>query len=378
MASDPDHKSTYILDQRLYSVLGNLHIRGRSDDTWRPSRAFMEEASQKLACYVKEAANGKYNVQLIPFELLRSELDCLLEEVTAHLPDSTVVTTARSLAFGRGLPCLEINRLITPNQKPRSEWWRLDNGRTRPECDHYGDIIGVGPRPGFHNLDKQIEAIKVRASGTPVILLEDGAFSGRTLCFVLDRLTKVGIKVAAVVVGYLFPDADRHIRERYNGEIHSWQKPEDLNSHSEWMPDHDFIPFLPGTGRVLGYAASGINRPIYNLNGFHLCRPYVYPFGDPTGWASIPFETAARFSSQCIALTARIFDEIERLAGQQVTIGDLRTTHCPRIGIPISVHKDDLPPLDVSVSTWLRTGGALASAAIEDSSRSCDAQLVHV
>ena len=363
-------KSTFILDQRLYSVLGNLHIKGRADDEWRPSRTFTEEVSQKLACYVKEATEGAYNVQLIPFELLKSELDRLLEEVTVHYPDSTVVTTDRSLAFGRGLPCLEINRLITPNQKPRSEWWRFDNGQTNDEGDLYGDIIGLGPRPGYHNLDKQIEAIKVRASGTPVILLEDGAFSGRTLCLVIDQLSKAGIKVVAIVVGYLFPDANRHIREIFNGEIHSWQKPEDLNSHSEWMPDHDFIPFLPGTGRVLGYAASGINRPIYNLNGFHICRPYIYPFGDPTGWASIPFKTAAGFSTQCILLTARIFDEIERLAGQQVTIGDLRTSHCPRVGLPISVHKDDLPPLNVPVNTWLRTGGVQSSAAIEDSARS--------
>jgi len=341
-------KSKYILEQTLAKTLRHLHLSEHGSPHPVLNEDSIQGLSKDLLGLVERAVSGKFEIQVISFEELKSRLDSLLEKMFQKYPDATAVTTDRDLAFFRGIPCLELNRLIAPSLRPRWEW-KSTGGSCSGE---YGEIIGVGPRPGTHNLEKQMQSIKSRVGNGAVVILEDGAFTGSTLRLILNLFQQAKIEIVGIVLGFLFPAAAQQLADyNFKGEVLYWMGPEDLNDHAEWMPDHDFLPFMPGSGRVVGYTLNGRHRPVYNLNGFHLCKPYIYPFGDPTEWASIPSENAHIFSRDCLLLAENLFWEINRSIGADapLVLKHLRSTRIPRVGIPVSVTSQEFPDLNQSI-----------------------------
>lgn len=198
-------------------------------------------------------------------------------------------------------------------------------------------------------MDHQINAIATLADGSPVVLVEDGAFTGFTVEYLLTLLKNKGIHVAAVVIGICFPGAMDNIRKDFAGEI---IVVEETKCPYEWMPDHDFIPFAPNCGRVFGGKFGDSLLPYYNHDGYSYCFPYILPFGDPVKWASLPPEVSWKFSLFCLHSSVALFEKLDELNGRKITMEDLNGA-TPRISVPMSLGSSHLPDAECPVSEFL-------------------------
>ncbi len=175
--------------------------------------------------------------------------------------------------------------------------------------------VGIGHRPGTPSLLHQVR--KIRESGVrEVVLVDDVIFSGSLIERVDHLLDQLGIHVCVVCAGVGIGEGiGRLTSQGYDVRcVRRFEKVVDE------ICERDFVPGVPQSGRaILGNDRVGV--------------PYLYPFGDPVGWASIPPEQAEIFSAFCIAHTIVLFEEIERLSGRMVRCCDLAR-------LPIGVPQD--------------------------------------
>ena len=246
----------------------------------------------------------------------------------ASLKDCVVLSTCAELASPRRGHLIEVNRIV----------------------NHDGDVIGLGPRPGNPSLNDQIAGIARAVQGKQVVLIEDGAFSGQTLEYVIGRLLSHRINVSAVVVGICFPSAIKKISSTFRG---NFVVIEESTKPFEWMPDHDFIPFAPNCGRVFGGNFGNEVLPHYSHDGLSYCFPYVRPFGNPAKWASIPTDHVGEFSLFCVRKALELFELLEEMNDREITISDLKGS-TPRISLPITAGSSGLSNPDMNIVSFLR------------------------
>lgn len=211
-----------------------------------------------------------------------------------------------------------------------------------------GEMIGHGPRPGFKSLKEQFNDLEKKIAGRSVVLIEDGAFTGSTLRFVLNKLSEMGLKVTAVVIGFCCTRAHAVLKEVFAGELVIVDPLENL---VDWIPDHDLIPFIPNCGRVLGEVLSSGYAPMQTIDGISCAYPYILPFGKMEKWATMPTEGARDLSRFCLDTSIDIFG---RIGNGKVTIGEVLKA-CPRVSLPISMgDHDTLPSLEMEVVNFLK------------------------
>lgn len=217
--------------------------------------------------------------------------------------------------------------------------------------DYDGKILGIGPRPGTESISAQIEHIANYAHDRQVILVEDGSFTGKTLRYILEMLQNKHVRVSAVVLGFVFQNAREIIREGFNGEIFDIEK---VDGIIDWMPDHDFMPFVPSNGRVIGHRCSGELLPIYDQDGLTQCVPYLDGFCPLTDWAGIPAEGCREITEFFISATYELFEIISFLNDSRIlTIGDLAGT-LPRVSIPFSLYGQPTVTKDTPILGFLK------------------------
>ncbi len=213
-----------------------------------------------------------------------------------------------------------------------------------------GKIIGHGPRPGFDFLKKQFDDLANKIAGRPVVLIEDGSFTGGTLRSVIQELKSRDIQVPTIIIGFCCTRAKAVLKEVIQGELVIVNPIEDL---IDWIPDHDLIPFIPNCGRVLGEQVSHSFMPVMN-DGISRAYPYILPFGRMEEWASLPTEGAKKLSKFCLDTAIEVFGRIEGHNGRLVTIRDLLKSN-PRVSMPISMGDNaELPPLETGVVEFLK------------------------
>lgn len=214
-----------------------------------------------------------------------------------------------------------------------------------------GEIIGYGPRHGFSSLNKQFDDLALKIGNRPVILIEDGAFSGKTLCFILDKLKAYGLKVPTVIMGFCCARAEVRLKESFSGEMIIVEPIKDL---VDWIPDHDLIPFTPNCGRVLGEQTPNGFVARETEDGHTYAYPYILPFGKMNEWSSLPLHCIEDLSRFCLDASISFFSEIGEYVGHKITIRDLRRGY-PRFPIPIAVGAhDQIPPPDTEIVSFLR------------------------
>lgn len=208
-----------------------------------------------------------------------------------------------------------------------------------------GSEVGIGQRPGYPAMHLQVNTLVTQADGNPYVIVEDGLFSGNTMRQVIRAFEKAGAHVIMVVAGFQFPRAQQAITElttdpsvKREIEVATVYDlvPEQL---VDWMPDHDFFPFVPNCGRVLGVNMGEHAIPYYNRNGTSYSIPYLSTYCDMERWTSLPARAGTEFTRTCLGLTTQLFQEIERLnPGTSLKVGQL--VECqqsnPRICMPIS------------------------------------------
>ncbi len=204
--------------------------------------------------------------------------------------------------------------------------------------DAYGESLGIGPRPGRPSLDRQLEKIEQDARGRPIVLAEDGVFSGGTLDFIFKALDDAGLKIAGVVTGFNFAHGSNEVFEDRGIDLDVIH--EGIDNLIDWVPDHDFLPFIPGCGKVLGARVGGLVQPFYDHNGASFSLPYVAPFGNVHKWAGIPEENVETFSRECMLIARDLYvalDGLNQAHREPLTVRDVVHASAQRISIPIKL-----------------------------------------
>ncbi len=323
------HRGTYVVTYDVASRLqvfrsGAVKVPHQNDPLFRNFHRILLEKLQKALPDVNIHTIGMSRVRL----KIWKQVELRIQDMSNQVVLSTCQEIADSNPKSEGL-VLNINRLFNTN----------------------GEMIGHGPRPGFKTLDEQFKDLAEKIAGRSVVLIEDGAFTGGTLRFVLNKLSELGLKVTAVVIGFCCTRAFSVLKDVFDGELVIVDPLENL---VDWIPDHDLIPFIPNCGRVLGEQFSSNFLPVQTATGESCAYPYILPFGKMEKWATMPSDGARDLSQFCLETSIEIFSRVERHKKRPITIGELIKA-CPRVSIPIVMgFHEDLPPFDIEVVSFLR------------------------
>jgi hypothetical protein len=318
------NEQTYIITQDIGHRIAGLRALGIK--TPHPGDVLYDRFHESVKARVSSAL-PHVTVETFDMNGLVDEVWSAAIRIKESIKDAIVVSSCSEVASARRGHIVEINRIVNQD----------------------GEVIGLGPRPGHPSLSRQIDSLAVVANGNPVVLAEDGAFTGGTLDTLLSALRSRRINVTAIVAGICFPDAVANIKERFKGEV---VVVKEIHAPFEWMPDHDFFPFVPNCGRVFGSRFGDEYLPHYSHDGMSFCFPYILPFGDPVKWASIPQEHAHSFSLHCLEQSLDLFRKIDDLNGEKVMLRDV-VKATPRISIPMTKGSSTMPSTDLAVSEFL-------------------------
>ncbi len=307
---EPTRHGTYVV---TYDVASRLQaFRPKTLTILRPDDQLFERFHMSLYQKVQQALPG-ITIDTIEMSELRRKIWEQVESRVTDLGQQVVLSTCPEIADlnqkSEGL-LLNINRLFNTD----------------------GQLIGHGPRPGFEPLEKQYDDLAKRIAGRSVVLIEDGAFSGGTLRYVLQELNSRGLTVTAIIIGFCCTRAKFVLGNFFKGELVIVHPIENL---LDWIPDHDLIPFIPNCGRVLGEVSTPGFMPVRSAKGFSYAYPYILPFGKIEEWASLPIEGARDLSRLCLETSIELFS----LVGPKMTIGELLEAN-PRVSIPIEIGAD--------------------------------------
>ena len=171
--------------------------------------------------------------------------------------------------------------------------------------DSSGEVAGLTNRPGALPIPEQIKRIK--ANGIREITLgDDVIFSGGLVLDIIAQLKRFDIIVKNVCACVGIKDGIDKIAQVVEHVDCAYLYDEVIDEVCE----RDFYPGIPLSGRLLE-------------GSDNVGMPYIYPFGDPVKWASIPVDKAPAFSRLCLGLTIEIFQEIERLSKRPVLYRDV-------------------------------------------------------
>lgn len=335
-SKDPDHTQdkkekkrgqghcVYIINQSLYSHLSAFKRIGLKI----PEKNMIQGIEAELLDELKNnlsLTEKIIQVETQPFQELCDQVLSLAHESIKILSNRLVVSPSPILAYESGGIGIGLSRLVSPN----------------------GDIIARGPRPGYASVNKQINTIAEEAKRRPLVIIEDGAFTGKSMAYLIELLQERNIEVGAVILGILFPEAEPVIRAKFKGKLIFDRKADNV---IDWMPTHDFFPFVPNAGRPIGTWLGKSCFPVYLHNGIALSKPYILPYGHPKQWANIQGDTKhiAQFSRKCLWLTLKIFKEMEKINNKTIRIEDLVESH-PRTNLPTSSGQYDFVSLSERV-----------------------------
>lgn len=308
----PHHHQNYILTRTLDIQLAGFNALGLQV----PNESFVKEIEDGIVVALQNVFTGMDVV--IEDKSFGPICEKIIEEANKVSERNLVVSTSPMIAYQLDGIALGISRIVDLN----------------------GNIIGVGARPGFNSVRKQLENISQKLQERGIVLAEDGAFTGSTISFLLKETSHLGIKIEKIILGVLFPRAESVFKEIFSGDMVVFER---ATEAVDWMPSHDFMPFIPNCGRTVGHKFGVNYLPTYLHDGTSLSMPYIFPYGDPISWAGLPVErksAAYEFSRKCLNLTIILFKEIERLNKKHIVIGDILHSH-PRTSLPISGTQQD-------------------------------------
>lgn len=308
-------KTHYLLTLALKEKLASLKLTGLQ----------VPASILDLAVRTQKELVEKIKKCLPTLEIKAVSLQDLSEEIlikaqtagNSAMENAFIVSTCPEIAHPAHGQALEINRIT----------------------DIHGKIIGLGPRPGFPSINDQIAAIVSASGKRPIVIMEDGAFTGHTLCDLINRFKKSGARVSAIILGYSFPEASDRIRQSLDGgELIVIDNDQQL---VDWTPDYDFFPFLPNCGRVVGSSVNGSAYPFYTYDGYPRSIPYIFPYSPMPDWTGIRGdELEMRWLSDfCLQRSAEIFRLLEEANQRQLTVKELRRTR-PTVAVPYAVGDD--------------------------------------
>ena len=300
----PPHTGTYLLTHHLSSTIPALQQCGLS---------------------VPQAGHSIYDtilselITLMELQLPNCDIKVLqMDDMSHHIihaareefPGAMIVSTCPTIAYHAGSFAIEINRIV----------------------DLDGNILGIGPRPGHQPIHIQLDALKRLSNDGPVVIVEDGIFSGRTIAQLFDWLKAAQVNVVGVIAGFRF-EKSKEVLEPKGIPVLTIAEYDNL---VDWLPDHDFLPLTPSNGRVVGVKMQNLVVPLYDYKGASFCIPYLDPFAPVKEWASFTGDrtSLAQFAHACISMSLHLYEIIQEMNRKAITIADLLKVQ-PRISVPV-------------------------------------------
>lgn len=312
-------RSKYIFTHDLVAAVDSLAL-GLELNAPDPSDDVIASVTNDLSSALAQHMRQAEIVHIDAAELSRA----VLERARQYGSRFHIVSTCPEMGRVRYANTIEVNRMV----------------------DLHGQLIGLGARPGHATLAEQARIQVELAAGRPIVIAEDGVFTGSTLACLIDTIKNQGGTVHAVVAGFIFNQAQSlggQLYERYS-DVEFVQAVDCDHGLLDWMPDHDFLPLLPNCGRVLGVKLGPVTVPYYGPDGISYSIPYLAPFCPMKAWTSISGDTTG-FSHTCLSLVQRIYQRLSELNGQhRIMMRQLFNQRlCPAVCMPFEHgHVDDI------------------------------------
>lgn len=254
-----------------------------------PSDAYFQDMLKDL-----EATLGQYfdRVDIVPEEFLR-------QGINGFIQASPVPVVSLDRAY------------VNPNQGNLLGF--LDATRT---VDSSLGNTGLGSRALEISLEKQIGQLAAQQKGKAIALADDVIFEGKTMLQLIKKLQNKGVAVDAVYSGITIKEG-KELLEQNGVRV-------DLlivyDQVIDEICERDFVVGSPLSG-----------RSVFNGKGVVEGAPYLYPFGRPVEWASIPSDEAMSFSLFALYQSLQLWTKTEQLSRQNIPT---RQVAKPVFGLP--------------------------------------------
>ena len=175
---------------------------------------------------------------------------------------------------------------------------------------------GLGSRALEITLERQIGQLAARQSGKAIALADDVIFEGKTMLQLVQKLRSKGVAVDAILAGIAIKEG-KELLEQNGVRVDSLVVYDQVIDE---ICERDFVVGSPYSG-----------RSVVNGKGVIEGAPYLYPFGKPVEWASIPPEEAINFSLFALYQSLQLWMKTEQLSRQSIPTGQVAK---PVFGLP--------------------------------------------
>jgi hypothetical protein len=319
-------ENTYILTLDLGEKLQAFRHLGL--EAPGPYDQYTRDIQNELVSTLQNAMPDGTKVEPVYMRDLADNVLGAASRICDKLTDPIILSTCPEIADPSKGVELEINRLV----------------------DSKGRNMGLGPRPGHPSLDQQIQKHGAQLRDKQVVIVEDGIFSGSTIRHVAQKLKDRGITTAAIVAGFKCTESSLAWLQHADYDLTTTNK---YHNVVDWIPDHDFLPFIPGCGKVIGADMGKEPFPFYDYRGANFAIPYIKPYGPSAEWASIPHAEVGNVSRKCLELASTIFKDLVKLnPDEDITIGRLLSAK-QRTSVPLAINNTNFPDLRKRVDHYL-------------------------
>lgn len=255
---------------------GLLKSWARENRLTLPSDAYFQAMLKDL-----ETTLGQYfaKVDIVPEEFLRQGLNGLIKNSSVPVVslDRAYINPKQSNLIG----FLEATRTVDSN---------LTN-------------TGLGSRALEITLEQQIGQLATKQTGKVIALADDVIFEGKTMLQLVQKLRSKGVAVDAIYSGITIKEG-KELLEQNGIRVDSLIVYDQVIDE---ICERDFVVGSPYSG-----------RSVVNGMGIIEGAPYLYPFGKPIEWASIPTEEAMNFSLFCLYQSLELWTKTEQLSRQDI------------------------------------------------------------
>jgi len=260
----------YVVSADIYLLLSKW---AKQKNFTLPKEEFFEKMRKKFS---------EFMFQIFPnFEFISEK------EISKHI---------NKITADSGLPCISLDPIYFP--------CNLSIELTR-RVDLSGMDQGLQHRSGSDKLLKQLNQLK-NSGLKEVCLVDDVIFSGSLMERVIKLLSYMDISVPIVCAGI-------GIRKGINRISNTKREINCKKIYYEVIDEvceRDFYLGVPFSGRSL------IGKKNVGL-------PYIFPFGKPGEWASIPLKFQKTLSKFCINQTINLFEEIQTSSNREICCSDI-------------------------------------------------------
>jgi len=165
---------------------------------------------------------------------------------------------------------------------------------------------GESERFGQEKLETQIQKLSL-VLPSEIALVDDVIFSGNGIIRLINLFAQRKIAVKKIIAGISIGEGREKIQKLGAEVVSVFHYANVIDEICE----RDFYPGVPLSGRYVSNQTKETGAP------------YLYPFGKPTEWASIPPEQAENFSRFCLRQTANLWRHIGSISGKEVFSQDI-------------------------------------------------------